>query len=142
MSVTHPAQSPDLLFFDGECGLCHRYVRFLLRRDPFGDFFRFSPLQGHLAAKLLSESERASLPDSIVLRTADGALLVRSDAVLRALERLGGFWRGVARAVRIVPRPFRDFSYDVMARLRRRLFPGPPYLCPLVPKELRGRFED
>jgi predicted DCC family thiol-disulfide oxidoreductase YuxK len=142
MPATQPAQPRDVLFYDGECGLCHGYVRFLVRRDPSGDFFRFSPLQGRLLATLLNKSERAALPDSLVLRTADGVLLMRSAAVLATLERLGGFWRGVARVVRIVPRPLRDFCYEVMARLRRRLFPRPPDLCPLMPPHLRGRFED
>ena len=37
---------PDLLFYDGTCGLCHRAVTFALARDPDGSRFRFAALQG------------------------------------------------------------------------------------------------
>ncbi|MEZ6020031.1 MAG: DCC1-like thiol-disulfide oxidoreductase family protein [Planctomycetota bacterium] len=39
------AQSPDLVLYDGECGLCHGAVRFLLAEDTTARF-RLAPLQG------------------------------------------------------------------------------------------------
>jgi predicted DCC family thiol-disulfide oxidoreductase YuxK len=131
-----------ILFYDGECGLCHRFVRFLLWRDADGARFAFSPLGGHHIRQVLSETERAALPDSLVLRTADGAIRTRSESVLGAFDLLGGFWQWVAAAGRIVPLRIRDAVYDWVARMRRRVFGAPPYSCPLVPAQLRDRFLD
>src|SRR5262245_6399251 len=129
------------LFYDGECGLCHRWVRFTLRRERGRGLFRYAPLQGPTFARLVPEERRGALPDSVVLRTAEGVLLVRSAAALHVLERLGGGWRALARLARLVPRPLRDFAYDRLAAVRRRLFARPEGACPLVPPELAGRFD-
>ena len=42
-----------ILFYDGVCGLCNRFVQFVLRRDP-NAVFRFAPLQSALAASVLA----------------------------------------------------------------------------------------
>lgn len=136
-----PALEPDRVFYDGTCGLCHGFVVFLLARDPDGSRFRFAPLQGTTFAALVPEAERARLPDSVVIRTNDGRLLVRAAGVAHALRRLGGAWPWVAGAIAIVPAFAADAAYDLVARLRRRLFRRPDDACPVVPIGLRGRFE-
>ncbi len=133
---------PDSLitvFYDGHCALCHGLVRFLLARDPLGTRFDFSPLQGHFFAATVPESERINLPDSIVIRSLDGQLLVRSAAVIYVLTRLGGFWRCFATVAGVLPQSLLDRCYDA-ARARRRIFGRPDDLCPRVPEELRARF--
>ncbi len=130
---------PEVLFYDGGCGLCHRTVRLVLAADR-AERFRFAPLQGTTFRQLVPESSRAGLPDSIVLLTSQGQLLVRSGAVLHILRRLGGGWRVLAAVSSLVPRPVRDALYDFIARIRFRLFARPADFCPVVPKDLRSRF--
>jgi predicted DCC family thiol-disulfide oxidoreductase YuxK len=57
------------------------------------------------------------------------------------LKRLGGPWRAVAVLVGAFPRPLRDRVYDVVARLRHRLFARPGDACPVTPPDLRARFD-
>ena len=45
-----------ILFFDGVCGLCNRFVDFMLRTDS-QHRFRFAPLQGETARRLLAEGD-------------------------------------------------------------------------------------
>ena len=131
----------DQLFYDGECGLCHRWVLFTLKRERGRALFRYAPLQGPTFAAQVSAAERAKLPDSIVVRTSAGKLLVRSAAALHVLARLGGSWGAFARLARLVPRPIRDFVYDRVAAVRKRWFAKPEGACPLVPPELARRFD-
>jgi predicted DCC family thiol-disulfide oxidoreductase YuxK len=132
----------NVIFYDGDCALCHGFVRFLLARDGDGRQFLFSPLQGHLITQLVNPAIREALPDTLVLRTTDGQVHIHSEAVLGALGRLGGIWRAAAIVGRIAPRGVRDAVYAWVARTRRRLFGGTPYQCPLVPSHLRDRFVD
>lgn len=74
------------------------------------------------------------------MRTAGGALLLRSAGALHALRRLGGGWRALAVVLGIVPREVRDAVYDFVARVRLRLFAKPADVCPFVPPLLRARF--
>jgi predicted DCC family thiol-disulfide oxidoreductase YuxK len=130
----------DILFYDGHCGLCHRSVRFVLARGARGEAFFFAPLQGDTFRQLVSEEPRRQLPDSLVLRTAQGELLTRSAAVLHIAARLGGAWRVLGAIVQVIPRAWRDALYDFIARIRHKLFARPPEICPQVPLHLRARF--
>jgi predicted DCC family thiol-disulfide oxidoreductase YuxK len=132
---------PARLFYDGACGVCHAAVRFVLAEDRTGHGFRFAALGSDAFARLVPAEQRAALPDSIVLVLPDGALLVRSDAILEIGERLGGVWLLLARAGRWVPAGLRDGLYDAFARQRKRLVRAPDEACPLLNPELRARFD-
>jgi predicted DCC family thiol-disulfide oxidoreductase YuxK len=132
---------PGTVFYDGHCGLCHRTVRFILAEDRDGDLFRFAPLHGDAFRKTISEAERQDLPDSVVVRTHDGALLTRSQAILYVLKSLGGFWRVLGILGGLIPQRVRDGCYNRIARLRYRLFRPPTVACPMVPPHLRARFD-
>lgn len=131
----------DLLFYDGTCALCHAAVRFVAARDRTGRF-AFAPLAGATAAAAIPGDVRRTLPDSLVVLTHAGALLVKSDAVLYAAGRLGGWWGLGATALRAVPRPLRDGVYDAVALARYRVFGRVENVCPVVPDSQRARFLD
>ena len=133
--------SSELLFYDGHCGLCHRAVKFVLKHDRSGNAFRFAPLQGSTFQSRVFPEQRAALPDSIVVLTDTGSLLVRSDAFIHILRRLGGGWRFLAGIVDVIPRSLRDLAYDFIARVRYRVFGKRDDLCPIVPPDLRARFD-
>jgi predicted DCC family thiol-disulfide oxidoreductase YuxK len=130
-----------MLFYDGHCGLCHGAVKFVVKRDRAGNAFRFAPLQGPTFEARVPAERRASLPDSIIVLTNEGTLLARSDAFLHILRRLGGGWKALAGALALIPRVVRDAAYDFIARIRYRIFGKRDELCPIVPPELRARFD-
>ncbi|WP_306600976.1 thiol-disulfide oxidoreductase DCC family protein [Geothrix sp. 21YS21S-2] len=128
-----PREAPDLLFYDGGCGLCHGLVRFLARRSGT---CRFAPLGG---ATFRERFPEADPPASVVVVHGDRVLL-RSEAVLHLLLGLGGGWTLLARLGGRVPRGLRDGAYDVVARARNRLFSRPESACPRVPPSIQARF--
>jgi predicted DCC family thiol-disulfide oxidoreductase YuxK len=134
-------QKTDTLFYDGHCALCHGTVQFVVKNDRAGTAFRYAPLQGETFRAQVPAEERMGLPDSIVIRTAEGSLLARSDAVVRILQRLGGGWRILGAIMAAVPRGLRTAIYDFIARVRYPVFGKRDDLCPLVPPELRRRFD-
>jgi predicted DCC family thiol-disulfide oxidoreductase YuxK/uncharacterized membrane protein YphA (DoxX/SURF4 family) len=131
----------DTVLYDGHCGLCHRLVRFLLAEDRRGSAFRFAPLDSERCRALIPAEERASLPDSVAVVTHDGRLLTRSSATRHTLARLGGIWRLAASVSGLLPTAVLDFVYDLIARVRHKLFARPAEACPLMPAHLRRRFE-
>ena len=139
-ATNRASDAPTRVFFDGGCALCHRLVRFVLAECRNGVFV-FSPLQGSSAARAFTAEQRARLPDSVVVQTADGRVLLRSSGVLRVLDSLGGAWRVLAWIFRVIPRPLRDLGYDLVARVRYRIFGRKSGSCPLMPPRSRHRFE-
>ena len=137
-STAGPEATSDagpILFFDGECGLCDRFVRFVLDRDPAGRF-RFAPLQGPTFAAYRDRVDAPSL--STVVLVDGGRISIRSAAALRVLTRLRWPWPLVGRLGLLVPRPLRDRAYDAVAARRRRWF-GPPPACRMPTTAERGR---
>jgi predicted DCC family thiol-disulfide oxidoreductase YuxK len=132
----------ERVFYDGPCGFCQRFVRFVVQRDRAGVNFRFAPLHGPTFESVVPVERRAALPDSMVVLTRDDSLLIRSDGVIHVLCRLGGFWKFVAVAISIIPRPLRDAVYDFIMRIRYRIFGRHDNVCPVTPPELRARFDD
>jgi predicted DCC family thiol-disulfide oxidoreductase YuxK len=138
------AAARPLILYDGVCGLCNRFNRFVLARDP-GGRFQFAALQSRLAAEILARHGREPRDlDTLYLVLARGRpderLLRKSDAALWILGALGGPWR-LAGVLRAVPRAVRDFGYDLVARARYRLF-GRYDACPLPAPQYRDRFLD
>jgi len=127
----------EVLFYDGECGLCHRAVLFALEEDRLGDQFRFAPLQGKTLEDQIPIERRQKLPDSIVVLTEGGEILTKSKAVRHVLQKLGGVWRILALVLYL---PFADLGYDAVAKVRKLLFRAPPDICPVVPSLWQSRF--
>jgi len=69
---------------------------------------------------------------------ADGKPYVRSDAAIRVSRYFRGAWK-LLGAVKIIPRPIRDWAYDSVARNRYRWF-GRVDACRVPTPELRARF--
>lgn len=136
-----------LLFYDGDCGFCHRSVRFVLSEEantPAPLRLRFAPLASETFDRRIAardDVDAGALPDSIVVLLEDGRLLTRTAALLELASRLGGLWRGVALLASPIPEPLRDAAYDAFARIRKRLFQQPTDACPILPPDLRARFD-
>jgi predicted DCC family thiol-disulfide oxidoreductase YuxK len=115
-----------ILLFDGLCGLCDRAVQFVLRHDS-NDTFRFAPLQSEFAAQILhrghfSPTECNTFVLVLDFERPEERLLIRSDAALTVLSRLGLPWKLLAAIARICPRALRDLIYQRVARNRYRIF--------------------
>lgn len=125
-----------ILFFDGVCGLCDRFIDFALPRDKHHRLL-FAPLQGETATEHL-QPEDTELLKSVVLLDEQG-LHRHSTAVVRVLRNLGGIWSIAAAILWLIPRPLRDLGYRCIAGSRYRLF-GKKETCRLPSPEERTRF--
>lgn len=132
----------DRLLYDGDCGLCHNAVKFTLKHDEQGDAFRYTPLQSERVDALLpSDVPKSSLPDSVVIITQQNEVLTKSSAALYMGMRLGGPWRVLATLGYLIPAPVRDGLYDAIALIRHRLFARPKEACPILPPDMRQKFD-
>lgn len=108
----------DVILFDGDCAFCNGWVRWITKRDPHRHF-RFIAL-GSTEGILLRKSH--GVPDSIdsIVLIKGKDTFTRSDAAWRVLSELPS-WGFAARMVRVIPRPLRNWGYDLIARNRHRL---------------------
>lgn len=113
-----------IIFFDGECGLCHQSVRHILSIDQ-KKIFCFSPLNGSSAKDMLSKK----LPsfqtiNSLVLvehfNTSYQKFWIYSKAVFRIYWLLGGKWK-ILGVFCFFPSFLGDYIYRLIAKHRHRL---------------------
>lgn len=125
-----------IVFFDGVCGLCNRAVDFLVTSDR-QHVLRFAPLQGETSRKLLNlppDSDYSSM-----IFWDQGQAYRQTDAVWRSLVMAGGWWGFWGQILRFIPRPLRNWGYNVVARNRYRFF-GKKESCRLPKPEERALF--
>ena len=129
-----------VLLYDGVCGFCNKSVQMILDHDRKGSM-RFAALQSGYGATVVERHPDLRDVDSVVYveRTPGGERVhVRSDAALKVAAYLGGFWK-IFLAAKLMPRPLRDYFYDLFARNRYKFF-GKYDACLLPPPEVRARF--
>ncbi len=124
-----------VVLYDGDCGFCNRAVLFIAARDR-RERFRFAPLQSPFGARVRQKIAPESPDIDTIVLARQSSILTRSDAVLAIATELGWPWK-LARIFALVPRAVRDAVYDLVARHRHRLIPGPAR-C-VLPGELGGR---
>jgi len=134
-----------LLLYDGVCGLCNRFVQFILRRDR-NAIFRFASLQSSLAARILARhganpTDLDTVYVAVNYDLPDEYILARSDAVGFVLNQLGGPWRLAAFLLQLLPKFLRDLVYNAIARHRYRIF-GRSDTCTLPRDQDHTRFLD
>jgi predicted DCC family thiol-disulfide oxidoreductase YuxK len=135
-------QLPEhLVLFDGTCGLCDHTVQFLLNKDR-KELLHFSPLQGAIAAELLTENPELQKLDSILyVHTASQAsqqIFAHSAAAIELCRLLPPPWSLIS-LIRYLPRPIRDLGYKIVAQNRLRIF-GTVEACRLPSESERARF--
>ena len=116
---------PLLLFFDGECAFCNRWVNRVKEADH-AHRMRYGAKQGRTFQQLAQAHPELANIESVVLvkRRADGEgedFLVRSPAVREVIKDLPEF-RVFELVLRIVPTPISNLGYRIFSKLRTALF--------------------
>lgn len=122
-----------VIFYDGDCGLCNRFVQYILKNDDQKQFL-FSSQQSDHAMKV----GLPSLNETLFVFNK-GKLLHRSAAVIEVLKRLGGLHSFVARLLKLFPARFLDFLYNLVAKNRFAIL-GKNAQCFIPDASQRARF--
>lgn len=133
-----------IIFYDGVCGLCNKFIQFVIDNDKDGAFF-FAALQSDFASKTLGQrGVNAGNLDTVYILSNYGddhkeRLYNKSDAVAFSTSQLKPWIKPLAFLIKIFPKPLRDFGYETVAKIRYKLF-GKHDQCMLPSPETRARF--
>jgi predicted DCC family thiol-disulfide oxidoreductase YuxK len=121
------------------CNLCSHAVDFILAHER-DQVIRFAAAQSAAGQDLLRKHGFDAEDLTTLVFIKGGMVHVRSDAALEVARHLRLPWR-MLRGFRLVPRPFRDAVYGLVARNRYRWF-GKRESCRAPTPGLRSRFID
>lgn len=120
-------ENRTILFYDGDCGVCSRAVRFILKNERSNKLF-FSSLKGDFAIHFLAGSGIESVNSNTLYLFENGKLYHKSRAAMKLIPYLKGSY-GLLKILYIFPRFFRDFVYDCIAANRKVFFKN---VCELI----------
>jgi predicted DCC family thiol-disulfide oxidoreductase YuxK len=127
----------NLVFYDGDCRFCNRFVRFTWEHDKNEKFF-FCALQSQMAHDLLSKygvEGEDLLNFKTLYYIQEKQLYRKSQAVFGILSQLNLL---PDIFVKIAPLCLCDIGYDLVARMRKILPAGSS--CAIPPEAVRRRF--
>jgi predicted DCC family thiol-disulfide oxidoreductase YuxK len=127
----------NVVIFDGVCNLCTHSVQFILRHETY-PVFQFSPVQSPYGALRMRELGLDPHDARTFVVIANGVVHTKSDAAIVLSRHFRAPWRWLG-AVRIIPRPVRDWVYDLFARNRYQWF-GRTSECMVPTSQIRTRF--
>ena len=120
----------NIIYYDGECGLCHMAVKFILKVDS-KDKFYFSPLSNF--------DNNFKNIDSIILKSGD-KVFYESQAIITVFENIDNNWSYLAKVLKIFPINVLDIAYRWVSRNRTKISVKEVSSCPIVPSYYRKRF--
>ena len=109
-------QNQYIIFFDGQCNLCDRFIGFVFKRDSKRRFF-YAPLQGQTAKQKLTIEEARNLKSIIFLQK--GTVLKEAPAIQAIMKQLYPRWSFM---IPILSLGMFNFLYRFIARKRYTLF--------------------
>jgi predicted DCC family thiol-disulfide oxidoreductase YuxK len=131
-------ENKKIIFYDGLCSMCNRFIRILITLDK-KEKFLLASLQGK-NGKILQKkfSKELHEVDSVIFYNKQ--VYTKSSAVINILSELGGLYK-LAYIFNIIPSFILNFLYDYIARNRFIWF-NKLDKCPLPEKKNISRFLD
>lgn len=125
--MQEPETHQMMIFIDGECVLCTQLAQWIVKNDSLVRF-KIGSLQGVTATQILSDKENFNSKEdqhrptkSLVMITAQGKILEKSDAIIEIISHLDAPWH-LLSYTSYIPKIIRDSIYNLIARSRYKIF--------------------
>ncbi|MFT4575325.1 MAG: putative DCC family thiol-disulfide oxidoreductase YuxK [Polaribacter sp.] len=131
-------KNKKIILFDGVCNFCNLIVLKIIKHDS-KDLFVFTSLQSETGKEITNHLNiDTSKIDSIILFETENNFHIKSNAALRIMQLLGGFWKATA-LFKILPVSFRDSIYNYIAKNRYSWF-GKKDTCMIPSPRIKSKF--
>ncbi|MDR7670185.1 thiol-disulfide oxidoreductase DCC family protein [Bacillus altitudinis] len=133
----HSTQPSHFILFDGVCNVCSGAVQFIIKRDP-NERMMFASLQSDTGQRVLKENGLPLDEFNSFIYIENGTLYMKSTGILKAARHLKGIYRW-SYLLLVIPRPIRDWFYQLIAKNRYKWF-GQKTSCMMPTPEIQKRF--
>ena len=126
-----------IILFDGVCNFCNRTINIILKHDKDAHF-QFAPSQSTAGKDILQQFGLDQKASASVILIDNEKVYTKTDAVIQIATHLKG-WPRLFRFIKFIPKPIRDFGYDLIAKNRYAIF-GKRETCRIPDESIRHRF--
>jgi predicted DCC family thiol-disulfide oxidoreductase YuxK len=125
----------DIIYvYDGDCALCSRFVRFLIKHEQSGTL-KLATAQSATGRAIYRDE--GLCPDAMetAILLVDGKTWINLDLFTEGLALCGWPWKA-SRILHVLPQFLSDWIYRRIANNRKRFNGG---VCPLPSPEMKAR---
>ena len=126
-----------IILFDGVCNFCNRTINTILKHDQDA-YFQFAASQSNAAIDIMQAFKIEQIAIASVILIDNEKVYTKTDAVIQIAKHLKG-WPRLFRLLKFIPKPIRDFGYDLIAKNRYAIF-GKREICRIPDESIRHRF--
>jgi predicted DCC family thiol-disulfide oxidoreductase YuxK len=126
-----------IILFDGVCNFCNRSINIILEQDQDAHF-QFAASQSTAGINMLQQFSLDQKASASVILIDNEKVYTKTDAVIQIATYLKG-WPRLFSFIKFIPRPIRDFGYDLVAKNRYAIF-GKRETCRIPDESIRHRF--
>jgi predicted DCC family thiol-disulfide oxidoreductase YuxK len=126
-----------IILFDGVCNFCNRSINIILDHDQDAHF-QFAASQSNAGINLLQQFKLDQKASASVILIDNEKVYTKTDAVIQIATHLKG-WPKLFSLIKFIPKPIRDFAYNLIAKNRYLLF-GKRETCRIPDESIRHRF--
>jgi predicted DCC family thiol-disulfide oxidoreductase YuxK len=126
-----------IILFDGVCNFCNRSINIILDHDQDAHF-QFAPSQSTAGKDILQQFGLDQKASASVILIDNEKVYTKTDAVIQIATHLKG-WPSLFSIIKFIPKPIRDFAYDLVAKNRYAIF-GKRETCRIPDESIRHRF--
>lgn len=130
-------QPTALYVYDGECLMCSRFVRFLVKRDP-DQRLRLATAQSEAGRRIYEQEGLCPDTMATAILRLEGKTWINLDLFTEGLALCGWPWTA-ARILHLLPAPISNWLYRRVANNRKIFNRG---TCPMPTPEMRARLID
>ncbi|MFL2947021.1 MAG: thiol-disulfide oxidoreductase DCC family protein [Candidatus Poseidoniales archaeon] len=112
--------SLPIVLFDGFCSTCNRWAQWISKHDS-KNAFELIPQESPEGETVMGSCPESLVNVDSVYVVNDNQWHARSSAVCRMLWKLRLHWKITGALLWLIPRPLRDYGYDMFAKRRHRL---------------------
>lgn len=110
-----------VILYDGKCNFCIAIVKFIFKKDH-KNLFRYAVLQSKDARAMLRQFKINFIPmNTLYYIKNEDQIMKKSQAVFEIIKMLPFPWN-LFSIFKFLPAKFTDYTYDVIARYRYRIF--------------------
>lgn len=136
-TIPHVTPTDKVILFDGECVLCNRVCRLIIRYDK-SKLFKLTSMQSKKGQDILIYLKQPTKSYSTMLLVEGERVYCKSTAFFRII-RLLPLPLYLLSMFRILPLFISDFIYKIIAENRMRFF-GKQEQCMLAEEDHRNRY--
>jgi predicted DCC family thiol-disulfide oxidoreductase YuxK len=126
-----------IIIFDGVCNFCNRTINIIIEHDKVAHF-KLAASQNNTGINLIQKMNLDQTSTASVILIDNEKVYTKTDAVIQIASQLTG-WPRLFIGLKFVPKSFRDFVYDLIAKNRYAMF-GKKDACRMPNESEKNRF--